>query len=163
MRILMTALGAAAILAYAVIGALMMTRWEIAAGAGMPLDEAVAEIQAAGQPYGVAAGVIFAVLGAALAAGWVWLVSSRGSGLPGWAGSALWGGIVACGAPAYFFLSFGNMMSVGDTFSDWYPDAAFAVVRPLYFTSATAAVLVVVACVVGFARARQVQPWAVPA
>ena len=163
MRILMTALGTAVIVAYAVIGALMMTRWEVAAGAGLPFEEAVAEIQAVGESYGVAPGAVFALLGAALAAGWVWLMAARGGGLPGWAGLVLWGGIIACGMPAYFFLSFGNMMSVGDTFYDWYPDAAFAVVRPLYLTSAVAAVLVVVALIIGFVSARRGQTRAVPA
>ena len=51
---------------------------------------------------------------------------------------SLWAGIVALGAPAYFFTSFANLNSVGDTYFDWNAEAAFALEAPLYLASGIA-------------------------
>lgn len=148
MRVLITVVGTGVIVAYAIVGALLMNRWEIAAASRIPFDEAVAGMEAAGQPYNPAPGVIFAVAGVILAAGWAYArraTERRAS--QRWSLGA-WGAIVALGAPAYFAASFSNMNSVGDTFYDWDAAAAFAVVSPLYALSAIGAVIAVVGVVV---------------
>lgn len=138
MRLLLTVLGVAAILAYAICGALLMNDWAVAAASGEPLRETIAAMDAAGQTYSVVPGIAFAVVGGVLAVAWA-VVTLRAS-LPGWASFAIWAGILAVGAIAYFFASFGNMNSVGDTYFEWHADAAFALQAPLYLVSAAAAI-----------------------
>ena len=141
MRLTWGVLGAAALAAYAVLGAFLMNDWAVVAASGLPLDATVATMEAAGQPYSSVAGVLFAVMGILLAAAWAWATVSPRMGLPAWGSLVAWSGIVACGAPAYFFGSFGNLNSVGDTFADWNMAAAWAVEAPLYIASAVAFVL----------------------
>lgn len=138
MRLVLTILGAVIIGGYAVAGALLMSDWAIAAASHRPLAQAIAEMDAADQPFGPQPGVLFAALGVLLALGWAAVVLLPRAGLPGWACVMIWGLILACGAPAYFCLSFGNMMSVGDTFPDWDSEASFALEAPLYIISAAA-------------------------
>lgn len=144
----LVAFGAAGLVAYAVLGALIMNDWAVAAASRMPLNRAVAEMAAADQPYGIVAGIVFATLGVLLALGWgVWALLHRAA--PAWVLAAAWGGILACGAPAYFFASFGNLMSVGDTSVDWDGEAAFALELPLYLASGAGAIVAVLAVGIG--------------
>lgn len=158
MRILITALGSIVILAYAVLGALLMTRWELTAASGLSIEETVAEMQAAGQPYSLVAAVFFAICGMLLSLAWAVITLAPAIPFTGWFSAAVWGAILALGAPAYFFASFGNMMSVGDTlFSDWNPDAAFALVAPLYLLSGLGALIAVAAFIIGLVRTTPAQ------
>ena len=152
MRVLFAILGAGVIFAYSVLGAVLMTRWELEVASGLPLEDTVAEMIAAGQSYDVAAGVIFGALGGLLAIGWLVGTLGHRFGLSGWFSASLWGGIIAFGAPAYFFASFGNMNSVGDTFYDWNSQAAFEVVSPLYVLSGAGALFAIVALVIGLVQ-----------
>ena len=144
-RNLAVTLGAAVILAYAVLGALLMTRWELEAATGLPIKDTVAAMAADEQSYSVIPGVVFAVTGGLLAIVWAVTTHTAAGRVSGWLSAALWAAIVALGAPAYFFASFGNMNSVGDTFYDWDSQAAFALVSPLYVISGVAAVVAVFA------------------
>lgn len=143
LRPLLTALGGLALLGYALFGALLMNDWAVAAASGLPLPETIAAMRAAGQPYSALAGVGFAALGALLTAAWAWLVLSPRAALPGWAALSLWAGLLALGAPAFFFGAFGNLNSVGDTFADWHADAAWALEAPLYLASGAGLLLAV--------------------
>ncbi len=140
MRLILTLLGVAAILTYAILGAMLMNDWAVAAASGEPIDETIAAMDEAGQTYSVVPGIAFAVIGAGLAIGWAVLTLRPTTALPGWASLALWATILAAGALAYFFASFGNMNSVGDTYFEWHADAAFALQAPLYLVSAAAAI-----------------------
>lgn len=142
-------LGIAGLFAYAILGALIMNDRAVAAASGLPLEQAVAAMDAAGQPYGVWAGIGFAAIGILLALGWAALALLARERQPGWAVLLLFGSILAAGAPAYFFASFGNLNSVGDTFVGWDADAAFALELPLYIASAIGAGAVLVAVVLG--------------
>ncbi|MFN8106880.1 MAG: hypothetical protein U0R21_03730 [Nocardioidaceae bacterium] len=137
------------ILAYAVLGAILMTKWELEAASGLPIKDTVAALAAADQEYSVIPGVVFASFGALFALAWAVATLISTSLISGWFSAALWAAIVALGAPAYFFASFANMNSVGDTFYDWDSQAAFALVSPLYLLSGVAALLAVVALVMG--------------
>lgn len=141
MRILLAGLGVIAIIAYGVFGAMLMSNWAVAAASEVPLATAIADMQAAHQPYSTTPGIIFAILGTLLALGWGALVLFRKSPLPVRAGVSLWAVIIMLGTPAYFFASFSNMMSVGDTYYDWNSEAAFALEAPLYLASGIAALL----------------------
>lgn len=147
MRLSLTILGASAIVLYAVLGAALMNDWAIAAASGVPIDIAIAEMESANQPYSAASGIIFASLGGVLALVWSVLSAHPRVALPGWAALSLWSGVLALGAPAFFFASFGNMNSVGDTFYEWNAGAAFALEAPLYLVSGIA-VLVTVATLI---------------
>ena len=152
MRATAVLVGAAAIVLFGVWGALLINDWAVAAASGLPLDETVAAMERADQPYSAIAGVLFAVFGALLAIAWAYLMRSRHFALSTWAGLAFWAAIIAFGAPAYFFASFGNLNSVGDTFFDWNAGAAFALALPLYLVSGAAAVLTLVAFVLALLR-----------
>jgi len=141
MRIVYTLFGAVLIGGYAVVGAFLMNGWVVAAASGVSLDQAITAMSEADQPYSIFGGLVFAALGVLLALGWALLALLPRVGLPVWASLALWAGILALGAPAYFFLSFGNMNSVGDTFSGWNAAAAFALEKPLYLISGAALLL----------------------
>lgn len=149
----MAALGAFVILSYAVLGMMLMTDWAVTAGSGRPLAETIIAMQEERQPYSTIPGIIFAAAGAALALGWMSAVLLPRFALPAAPAIAIWGAILAFGAPAYFYLSFGNMNSVGDTFYDWNADAAFALVMPLYLTSGLAAVAAIIGVAVTAVRA----------
>lgn len=140
--VLLTLLGATAIVAYAIYGLLLVNDWAVSAASGLPLAETIAEMDAAGQPYSAAAGFVFAGLGILLAVGWAvmaWIPRRRARG----ESLVTWAGVIALGAPAYFFASFGNLNSVGDTFPEWDAAAAFSLVAPLYAVSAVAFVVAV--------------------
>lgn len=157
MRVLLTVLGASAIVAYAITGALFANDAEVAAASGLPLDRTIADMAAAGQPYSPAPGIVFAVIGVLLAAAWAFATLLRRTRLAPADAVALWGGILALGAPAYFMTSFGNLMSVGDTYVRWNQEAAFALASRLYLVSGAALVVAVGALVViavGAARRR---------
>lgn len=70
MRTAVAVLGMSVILAYAVFGTMLMSSWELSAASGLPLDETIAAMEAAGQLYSVVPGVIFAVFGGVLAIAW---------------------------------------------------------------------------------------------
>lgn len=152
MRILLVVLGAAAIVAYAVLGAMLMNNWVIVAASGLPFDDAIAEMRAADESFSPVPGFVFAAMGLLLTLAWATLALSRRVALSTWLTLAIWAGILAFGAPAYFIGSFGNLMSVGDTFFEWYPDAAFVLEAPFYATSGVAAVIAITAVVVDIAR-----------
>ncbi|ALO68682.1 hypothetical protein AS189_18540 [Arthrobacter alpinus] len=111
------------------------------------LRTAIAAMDAAGQNYTPRPGIVFAALGILLALAWGVTTIVRRTVLSHWAAVSLWAGIITLGAPAYFFMSFANVNSVGDTYSDGNSEEAFAVEAPLYMVS-VAAFLVVVAMVV---------------
>jgi hypothetical protein len=130
-----------------------MTHWGVTAASGLPLDETIAALRDAGQTYSTAVGIIFAMIGAVLGLAWAALSLATGLRRHPWFSVAVWAAIIAFGAPAYFFASFGNLNSVGDTFWDWNADAAFASVVPLYIASAFAALLCIAAIIIGAVRA----------
>lgn len=113
-----------------------MNDWAIVAASGIPLDATIAAMAEAKQPYNTVAGWIFAVAGIVLAGVWAAVTAIKKRVLPSWATAGLWGLLLAFGAPAFFYASFANMNSVGDTFYDWNSDAAFALEAPLYIASA---------------------------
>lgn len=152
MRTVLTLLGIAAIMAYSVVGAFLMNDWAVVAASGLPLDITIAEMAAANQPYSVIPGIIFAAIGGTLALAWGAMILHPRANLPGWASVTIWAGIVALGAPAYFFASFSNLNSVGDTFYDWDAEAAFALEAPLYVSSGVAALIAVTTLLVGAIR-----------
>lgn len=157
-RIMMTALGTLAVLVYAAYGAFLMNEGEVVAASERPLQETIAAMEAAGQPYTPVPGIIFAALGAGLAIGWAVLTLAPRVRLSGWFSLSILGAILACGAVAYFFTSFANMNSVGDTFADWNADAAFALAVPLYLASGIAALASIVALTVGVVQAVRRRP-----
>lgn len=154
MRLIITILGALAIVTYAVLGALLMNDWAVAAASEMPLDAAIDEMNAANQPYSVAPGIVFATVGTLLAVAWGVLVMIRKLRISAWAALSIWAAIITLGAPAYFAASFGNLNSVGDTFYEWNSGAAFALEVPLYLTSGVAALLTVVAVIMAVVQAQ---------
>lgn len=143
MRILLSCFGVIAIIAYGVFGAMLMSNWAIAAATEVPLATAIADMEAAHQPYSTTPGIIFAVLGTLLALGWGILMLIRNSPFSDWAGASLWAVVIMLGAPAYFFASFSNLMSVGDTYYEWNSGAAFALEAPLYMASGISFVFLV--------------------
>ncbi len=138
MRILLTILGIVAIASYSVLGAMLMNDWAVVAASGVPLDTTIADMDSADQPYSAVPGFVFAALGILLALAWGVMTMLRRTALPKWATGSLWAGILTLGAPAYFFTSFGNMNSVGDTYVDWNSEAASALEAPLYMVSGIA-------------------------
>jgi len=145
MRVALAVFGVVAIVAYAVLGAFIMNDWAVVAASGRPLDETIAAMRAAGEPYRTTPGFLFAILGVILALAWGLLVLHPLIRLPVWAAVIFWGIILAFGAPAYFFAAFANLNSVGDVFSDWDAEAAFAVEAPLYAVSGVAVLVVIAA------------------
>lgn len=138
MRTIFTILGMVAIIAYAVLGAMLMNDWAVVAASGVPLETAIADMAAANQPYSAIPGAVFASLGIVLALAWGVATISRRATVPIWATASMWAGILALGAPAFFFTAFGNMNSVGDTYYNWNAEAAFALEAPLYMASGVA-------------------------
>lgn len=143
------------IVLYAVAGALLMNRWALTAASGASFSRTVSALEAAGQPYSAAPGLVFAGLGVVLAGGWCAMVLRARTALPAWAAVVSWAAILVCGAPAYFFTSFANMNAVGDTFVDWNADAAFRVEVPLYVTSGLALIVGLVTVLAVSARTVQ--------
>lgn len=143
MRILLTLLGIVAIIVYAMLGATLMNDWAVVAASEMPLETSIADMHAAGQNYSTIPGFVFAALGLLLGLLWGVTTLFRRTVLSNWAAVSLWAGIITLGAPAYFFLSFGNLNSVGDTYFDWNSEAAFALEARLYMASGLAFLVVV--------------------
>lgn len=143
MRILFTLLGMVAIIVYSLLGATLMNDWAVIAASEMPLETTIADMDAAGQTYTTIPGFVFAVMGILLALAWGVTTLFCRSALPNWAAVSLWAVIVTLGAPAYFFTSFANLNSVGDTYFDWNAEAAFALEIPLYMLSGLAFLVVV--------------------
>jgi hypothetical protein len=149
MRKLLAISGFAIIAAYAVYGALLANNWAVEAASGIPLDETIVAMSAAGQGYSSRGGWVFACAGIILAISWLLVTLTPKFQLPGWVAAGLWGLIVALGAPTYFFTAFGNINSVGDTFEDWNAGAAFALEAPLYTASILAGVLLAAMAAIG--------------
>ena len=152
MRILLTLLGIASIVFYSVVGLMLMNDWAVVAASGVPLERTIADMDAEDQPYSTVPGTVFAAMGLGLACAWglwVW----RRSAVPIWAAVFSWAGILALGAPAYFFASFGNLNSVGDTYPDWNAEAAGALVAPLYAASGVAFLIATIAAAVALTKA----------
>ncbi|MHA7175890.1 hypothetical protein ACX80D_04490 [Arthrobacter sp. Sr24] len=143
MRVLLTLLGIVAIIVYSFIGATLMNDWAVIAASEMPLETTIADMDAADQTYTTVPGFVFAVMGILLSLAWGVTTLFRRSATANWAAVSLWAGIVALGAPAYFFTSFTNLNSVGDTYLDWNAEAAFALEAPLYMVSGLAFLVVV--------------------
>lgn len=152
MRILSLTLGVIAVISYAVCGALTANDWAVTAASGHPLEQTIADMAAAKQGYSVIPGIAFAVIGSALGVAWAIFLLGRGRTLAPWAGIALWSAIIAAGAPAYWVASFGNLMSVGDTYVDWDAQAALRYEAPLYLASALAAIVLCTALTIGIIR-----------
>ena len=125
--------GAGLLAGIGLLGGHAMNVREPAAGSGRPIAETIAAMEAAGQPYLPAAGWIYAGAGIAFGILWILLVL-RATSLAPLGELAVFGALLACAGPAYFVLSFGTMMSVGDTFLTWDPAAAHAVALPFYLS-----------------------------
>lgn len=138
MRVLLTLLGIVAIIVYSLLGATLMNDWALVAASERPLETTIADMDAARQNYSTIPGFAFAAMGILLALTWGGTTLLSRNSLPIWAAVSLWAGIVALGAPAYFFTSFANLNSVGDTYFDWNAEAAFALEAPLYLASGIA-------------------------
>ncbi|MFI8411432.1 hypothetical protein ACIGB6_02915 [Paeniglutamicibacter gangotriensis] len=143
MRKLLTLLGSGAILIYSLLGATLMNDWAVVAASGMPLETTIADMDAAGQTYTTIPGLVFAAMGILLALVWGVTTLFCRNVLPNRVAVSLWAGIVTLGAPAFFFTAFANLNSVGDTYSDWNAEAAFALESPLYMASGVAFLVVV--------------------
>jgi hypothetical protein len=153
MRVLLTLLGIVAIIVYSLLGATLMNDWALVAASKMPLETTIADMDAAGQTYTTIPGFVFASMGTLLALAWGLTTLFRRTALPHWATVSLWAGIVTLGAPAYFFTSFANLNSVGDTYFDWNAEAAFALEAPLYMTSGIAFLVIVTMMVTAATKA----------
>lgn len=153
MRVPLVMLGMLTIIFYALFGALAMNDWAVAAASGLPLDATIAGMESANQPYSHIPGFTFAVIGMVLALVWCLLVMPRRRNMPRGAALLFWAGIIALGAPAYFFSSFANLNSVGDAYPEWNAEAAFALEAPLYLASGIAFLIVVALLVAGATRA----------
>jgi hypothetical protein len=151
-RLVLTVLGTAAIVAYAAWGCVLMNDWAVVAASELPLDRTIRDMTAAGQRYTTLPGTIFAAVGGLLALTWGALVLHPRFATPAWAALSLWTAILAFGAPAYFFASFGNLNSVGDTYVDWNGVAASGREHPLYLVSGFAGLA---ACATLLAKARR--------
>lgn len=147
MRKLLVWCGVAAILCYAAIGAWMMLDWEVVAASGLPLPEAIEQIEAGGETYEIWPAIVFAIAGVALGFGWALVVLRNRPQVSARAALGGWGAIMGLGALAYFYSSFSNLMAVGDTIEDWHSEAAFAVASRLYLASAVAVAIAVVGMV----------------
>ncbi|WP_313813268.1 hypothetical protein [Glutamicibacter sp.] len=138
MRYILIVSGAAIVIAYSLYGMFVVNDLAVAAASGVPLETAVAEMKAADQTYSKLDGIGFAAFGILLALSWSLLAAFGSKNFRGPMALLFWSGILFLGAPAYFFAAFGNLNSVGDTFYDWYPDAAFQYEWPMYLASALA-------------------------
>lgn len=153
MRITLTVFGGLLVLAYAGYGAYLMNVGEVVAASGLPLEQTIIEMEHAGQPYTPIPGFLFAGFGVLLAAAWTTMTIAFRSRLSGWFALSILGAILAAGAVAYFYTSFANMNSVGDTFFEWDSEAAFALASRQYLVSGLGALVSVAACIVGAVQA----------
>ncbi|HJX78725.1 hypothetical protein [Glutamicibacter sp.] len=153
MRILLTLLGIVVIVAYSVLGAFLMNDWAVVAASGIPLDTTIADMKVADQQYNIIPGLFFAALGILFALVWGAATVWPRTIMPNFAAWSLWAGILALGAPAYFFFSFANLNSVGDTYVDWNSGAAFILEAPLYAISGIAFVIGMGALAVALTKA----------
>lgn len=142
-RILLAALGTAAVTAYAAVLLLQITVWNpLAAVPGLTLDEISSQAASRGESVFTPAPWILAAIGAALAAGvLVVAVVVRRASTSGVIASYL--ALITVGAPAYFVASFGPGMALADAFGigggDYAPGG-----MPLMVASAVAAVALIV-------------------
>lgn len=143
MLVLLTLLGIVAIIVYSLLGATLMNDWALVAASETQLETTIADMDAAGQTYTAIPGFAFAAMGILLALTWGAATLFIRTSVPNWATVWVWAGIVTLGAPAYFFASFANLNSVGDTYFDWNAEAAFAFEAPLYMASGIAFLVVV--------------------
>jgi len=141
MRKVLVVTGFAMIVAYAAYGALLMNNWAVVAASGISLDETIMAMSAKGQDFSSLGGWVFTSIGIALAISWLVVALSARLRVPIAAIIGSWSLIIALGAPAFFFTSFANMNSVGDTFEQWNADAAFTLEVPLYVASLIALAL----------------------
>ncbi|MDF1487043.1 hypothetical protein [Tessaracoccus caeni] len=137
MKRVVTAAEAAAVVAYALWGMVVVNDLGLVAGSGMSLDEAILAMDASGQPVSMIPGRLFLVAGIALAAAWT-IIAPRRLDLGACEVTLGWCVALTLGAPAYFAASFWNLMSLADTFYDGNMDAVVALGRPLYVVSTTA-------------------------
>jgi len=158
MKKLLVTLGFLIIAGYSVTGLMLMNHWALVAASHQPLDATIAAMNAADQHYKLAGGVVFLVLGLLLAGAWAWIALSKKLSMKPWLQAVIWSLILTLGAPAYFFASFANMNSIGDTYADWDMDAAAALERPLYLASAAAMVLLFVLLAARLASAMTTGP-----
>ena len=140
---MITSLGAALTGAYSVYGALLMNRWAITAASGRSFEATVHAAAEHGEGLSSAPGWIFGITGVVLALTWS-ILTWRRPAIPDPVVAGVWGLILAFGAPPYFFLSFGNLNTVGDVFASWSPDAALVLELPLYAVSTIALVTAMV-------------------
>ena len=153
MRMLLTFFGIVAIVAYCLLGTLLMNDWAVVAASGLPLDTTIADMKAADQQYSTIPGLGFAALGILLALVWGAITMWCRTVLTVWAALSLWAGILVLGAPAYFFASFANLNSVGDTYAEWNSGAAFVLEAPLYAASGFSFLIAMGALAVSLAKA----------
>lgn len=130
------------IVVYSVYGMLVINDFAVVAASSFPLEAAISQMEAAGQPHSNVGGYLFAGFGILLALVWSLLVGQGESDFSPFASIVAWAGILFLGAPAFFFTAFGNLNAVGDTFYDWNPDAAFAYEWPLYLASGLAVLII---------------------
>jgi Na+-transporting methylmalonyl-CoA/oxaloacetate decarboxylase gamma subunit len=153
MRTILTLLGTFAVIVYSLLGATLMNDWAVVAASTRPLEMTIAAMDAAGQNYTTIPGIVFAGLGILLALAWGVMTIVRRTVLSNWAAVSLWAGIVALGAPAYFYLSFDNLNSVGDTYLDWNSKAEVAAEAPLYMASGVAFIVLFAMVVFAMSKA----------
>lgn len=120
---------------------MMMNNWAVVAASELPLADTIAEMHAVGERYSPGGGIVFAAFGGLLALAWAVVTLHPRIPMPHWVALTIWASVLAMGAPAYFFMSFGNLNSVGDTFSGWNASAAFALEVPFYVVSGIAVLL----------------------
>lgn len=155
MRLLLTLGGTAVIVAYAMFGAVLVNDWGVVASSGFPLETTISDMHEANQPYSTVPGIIFAVVGVLLALAWFVATLHPRIPLPIWASILAWAGIIMFGAPAFFFASFGNLNSVGDTYVNWNVGAANIIAIPLYILSAASFVgAIATVCVLAISTQR---------
>lgn len=162
MKTIVIVAGAAAVVAYAMWGVVVMNNLGLVAGSGLPLEQAVATMAEAGQPASMIPGSLFLAAGLVIAAAWS-IVAHRHHDIGEFGTAAGWCLALMLGAPAYFQFSFWNVNSLGDTFYDWHMEAVFALARPLYLVSGAALIgLIVLALQRGFSRPPVVPATALP-
>lgn len=143
--------GTTLVVLYAAFAALqILVLNPLAAVPGRSLAEIQADMAAAGEPTGAVPAFIVLGIGVALALAFLVVVFWRGEARPGAAllGYAL---LLACGAPAYFFASFGAGMSLADTYGISGGDHA-PWAKVLYVVSAAALVVGAVSAARGTRR-----------
>lgn len=153
MRPLLIRLGCLAIITYASVGAALMNSWAVTAASGFPLDRTMADMAAAGEPYSAIPGYFYFGFGVLLAVVWGTATLIQRFSVTAPAALSLWAWALALGAPTYLLFSTRNLMSIGDTYYDWNPEAAGSLSVPLYVISGVAFVIAIVFSIVAVAQA----------